>query len=328
MPAMFAMVNDPHPPLPPNISQPLRDFLLQCFTKEIQKRPTAIMLLEHPWIVSNTKAEPTNALDDKASANSDEVNQTLTCDNPQIMARMQQLEKENENLNSTVRSLKMHLLKMMKEKKNMRTQIESLEQEIASLQQSQSLKSVGSGQLSTTSASVNSNGLQISSSRGHANIALPSKSASKDTILAPLESKKNAPADSSPTINAGTPKSSSGNTHLKPASEAHPLAASLPNIPTVDEAIKAQTFKHGDKCKIRMNPTSGTWHRATIENITSHGTAIIVLKSSGKREEVPLSNIKEKTKKKSGSSGRGEKNNNNTNNGNKKHVASIFSFKH
>ncbi len=49
-PALFRIANDPHPPIPEGLSNECRDFLLQCFQKEPQVRPTAQELLKHPWL--------------------------------------------------------------------------------------------------------------------------------------------------------------------------------------------------------------------------------------------------------------------------------------
>ena len=51
MTAMFKMVEDKHPPLPPGLSPELEDFLLKCFTRSPRERPTCAQLLQHPWIV-------------------------------------------------------------------------------------------------------------------------------------------------------------------------------------------------------------------------------------------------------------------------------------
>lgn len=57
------MVQDPHPPLPAEMSQvcpifsealtiqSMSDFLLACLQKDEAQRPTAKELLSHPWIV-------------------------------------------------------------------------------------------------------------------------------------------------------------------------------------------------------------------------------------------------------------------------------------
>lgn len=50
LPALFRIVQDPHPPIPEAISPALRDFLLQCFRKDPATRLTARKLLEHQWI--------------------------------------------------------------------------------------------------------------------------------------------------------------------------------------------------------------------------------------------------------------------------------------
>ena len=53
MSALFRIVHDPHPKLPPNISDLFKDFLLQCFIKDPLKRPTASKLLSHAWLKSH-----------------------------------------------------------------------------------------------------------------------------------------------------------------------------------------------------------------------------------------------------------------------------------
>eukprot|EP01126_Amoeba_proteus_P017886 TRINITY_DN1882_c2_g1_i4.p1 TRINITY_DN1882_c2_g1~~TRINITY_DN1882_c2_g1_i4.p1 ORF type:complete len:265 (+),score=80.95 TRINITY_DN1882_c2_g1_i4:473-1267(+) len=51
MQALFSIVEDEHPPIPPNLSMELNHFLLNCcFVKNPAKRPTSTMMLEHPWI--------------------------------------------------------------------------------------------------------------------------------------------------------------------------------------------------------------------------------------------------------------------------------------
>jgi serine/threonine protein kinase len=54
MSALFRIVSDEHPPLPPNVSDGMADFLLQCFQKDAERRPSAEMLLRHPWLVKRT----------------------------------------------------------------------------------------------------------------------------------------------------------------------------------------------------------------------------------------------------------------------------------
>eukprot|EP01130_Rhizamoeba_saxonica_P008076 TRINITY_DN3263_c0_g1_i2.p1 TRINITY_DN3263_c0_g1~~TRINITY_DN3263_c0_g1_i2.p1 ORF type:complete len:472 (-),score=109.15 TRINITY_DN3263_c0_g1_i2:53-1444(-) len=53
MQALFNIVQDDVPPIPDNISHNLEHFLKNCcFVKDIEKRPSAEMLLGHPWIQS------------------------------------------------------------------------------------------------------------------------------------------------------------------------------------------------------------------------------------------------------------------------------------
>eukprot|EP01129_Flabellula_baltica_P007172 TRINITY_DN2755_c0_g1_i1.p1 TRINITY_DN2755_c0_g1~~TRINITY_DN2755_c0_g1_i1.p1 ORF type:complete len:445 (-),score=94.63 TRINITY_DN2755_c0_g1_i1:25-1359(-) len=50
MSALFKIVQDDHPPLPENISPELQHFLLRCFVKDIEGRPSCGELLGHPWV--------------------------------------------------------------------------------------------------------------------------------------------------------------------------------------------------------------------------------------------------------------------------------------
>eukprot|EP00217_Crustomastix_stigmatica_P008349 CAMPEP_0183794576 /NCGR_PEP_ID=MMETSP0803_2-20130417/3921_1 /TAXON_ID=195967 /ORGANISM="Crustomastix stigmata, Strain CCMP3273" /LENGTH=377 /DNA_ID=CAMNT_0026038981 /DNA_START=124 /DNA_END=1253 /DNA_ORIENTATION=- len=51
MPALFRVVNDPHPPLPAHASPLLEGFLMRCWAKNPDERPAARELLRDPWIV-------------------------------------------------------------------------------------------------------------------------------------------------------------------------------------------------------------------------------------------------------------------------------------
>ncbi|ORY68860.1 cell division control protein [Pseudomassariella vexata] len=66
MPALFAIVNDDHPPLPEGVSSAARDFLIQCFQKDPNLRVSARKLLKHNWIVGCRRSDAPVA---KASAN-------------------------------------------------------------------------------------------------------------------------------------------------------------------------------------------------------------------------------------------------------------------
>jgi serine/threonine protein kinase len=57
MPALFAIVNDDHPPVPEGISQGARDFLMQCFQKSPELRVSARKLLRHMWIVNCKRSD-------------------------------------------------------------------------------------------------------------------------------------------------------------------------------------------------------------------------------------------------------------------------------
>jgi cell division control protein CDC15 len=58
MPALYRLVQDPHPPLPSGISGKLTDFLLACFQKEPLIRVSAAKLLNHKFIVSDDDFDP------------------------------------------------------------------------------------------------------------------------------------------------------------------------------------------------------------------------------------------------------------------------------
>ncbi|KAI1737503.1 hypothetical protein F4680DRAFT_427949 [Xylaria scruposa] len=57
MPALFAIVNDDHPPLPEGVSSAARDFLMQCFQKDPNLRVSARKLLKHNWIVGCRRSD-------------------------------------------------------------------------------------------------------------------------------------------------------------------------------------------------------------------------------------------------------------------------------
>ncbi|CAG8982195.1 hypothetical protein HYALB_00003631 [Hymenoscyphus albidus] len=57
MPALFAIVNDDHPPLPEGVSPAARDFLMQCFQKDPNLRVSARKLLKHAWIMGSRRTD-------------------------------------------------------------------------------------------------------------------------------------------------------------------------------------------------------------------------------------------------------------------------------
>lgn len=61
--ALFRMVEDAHPPLKFEMSNPLHEFLLHCFVKEVDSRATAEMLLGHSWLTSLWNNETLPSLD-------------------------------------------------------------------------------------------------------------------------------------------------------------------------------------------------------------------------------------------------------------------------
>ena len=62
MSALFRIVHEPHPPMPPGISEPLKDFLSLCFRKDVGQRPGARRLRTHAWLATPQSFEPTERL--------------------------------------------------------------------------------------------------------------------------------------------------------------------------------------------------------------------------------------------------------------------------
>lgn len=56
MPALFRIVQDPHPPIPEGLSSDITEFLRQCFKKDALERPDARTLLQHPWIQNSRRS--------------------------------------------------------------------------------------------------------------------------------------------------------------------------------------------------------------------------------------------------------------------------------
>jgi hypothetical protein len=81
MPALFRIVTDERPPLPEAISSALRDFLIQCFTKDPALRPNAAVMLRHKWVTSGSN---------------DKVSKRLTMEDIEGLARtIKEYNKEN-----------------------------------------------------------------------------------------------------------------------------------------------------------------------------------------------------------------------------------------
>lgn len=57
MPALYRIVQDDNPPIPPDLSQACKDFLMSCFRKNPQFRPSAKALLNDAWIKSAHRTE-------------------------------------------------------------------------------------------------------------------------------------------------------------------------------------------------------------------------------------------------------------------------------
>lgn len=55
MPALFRIVQDDCPPIPDSAPPIVKDFLMHCFTKDVNFRISAKKLLRHPWMLGVKK---------------------------------------------------------------------------------------------------------------------------------------------------------------------------------------------------------------------------------------------------------------------------------
>lgn len=73
MSAMFRIVEDDYPPLPDNVSDNMRDFLIRCFQKDPSKRPSAAELKTHLWIQQHDKKNRPNVASARESVTTAET---------------------------------------------------------------------------------------------------------------------------------------------------------------------------------------------------------------------------------------------------------------
>lgn len=72
MTALFRIVSDDCPPLPPNLSADCEDFLRKCFNKDVNARASADDLLQHRWLTRGSDAF-NNDLDANYATGKDEL---------------------------------------------------------------------------------------------------------------------------------------------------------------------------------------------------------------------------------------------------------------
>ncbi|ORZ06841.1 kinase-like domain-containing protein [Absidia repens] len=80
MSAMFRIVEDDYPPIPETISEEMRSFLLCCFQKNPDDRPTANQLKNHIWLRKNRKQMKRNKTYTQNLAASAHSNLSNNCD--------------------------------------------------------------------------------------------------------------------------------------------------------------------------------------------------------------------------------------------------------
>lgn len=77
MTAMFKIVEDECPPLPSGISDNFQNFLKLCFKKNPHERPTAQMLLHHPWVTASPSTSSSTITKHVRKSNSTILNHYL-----------------------------------------------------------------------------------------------------------------------------------------------------------------------------------------------------------------------------------------------------------
>lgn len=98
--ALFKIVSDECPPLPPNLSTECEDFLRKCFAKDVHTRATADELLLHRWLVRNTEISTKRS---NPYVNSVDLNEGLAenkgaylNENPSLSAPLDKYEEDDE----------------------------------------------------------------------------------------------------------------------------------------------------------------------------------------------------------------------------------------
>ncbi|KAI8070806.1 kinase-like domain-containing protein [Gongronella butleri] len=69
MSVLYHIVEDPMPPLPSSLSKPVESFLIRCFQKNPEDRPTATELLQDPWLLPRA-AQSLNCIVDRVTPTS------------------------------------------------------------------------------------------------------------------------------------------------------------------------------------------------------------------------------------------------------------------
>lgn len=73
--ALFRIVSDECPPLPPNLSSECEEFLRRCFNKDVKARASADELLEHRWLaLENAALQEEFSLDNEPSPSTNDQN--------------------------------------------------------------------------------------------------------------------------------------------------------------------------------------------------------------------------------------------------------------
>jgi len=139
MAALFRIVQDPHPPIPENISEELNRFLMSCFNKDYKERPSCDVLFNHPWIksIENTK-EPKTILEftqmilehNHKMPPSNELTQSTESDSNEVIVNIQKqlddVTKERDSLKKRNKMLEKLLDDMTLERNNLQEELAKL----------------------------------------------------------------------------------------------------------------------------------------------------------------------------------------------------------
>ncbi|KAG0760439.1 hypothetical protein G6F24_008319 [Rhizopus arrhizus] len=95
MSAMFRIVEDDYPPLPEDISEDMRNFLLCCFQKNPEERSSSKELQQHEWILKNLKTKQKESNESNVQHNKDEKHQTSKATEVTTASELEQYYSSN-----------------------------------------------------------------------------------------------------------------------------------------------------------------------------------------------------------------------------------------
>lgn len=96
MAALFRIVQDEMPRIPPGASEALRDFLLKCFNREAALRPDAVSLVNHAWLKCAPGVSTSASMDElHRHQESADTSESMSCDRQPGLKKYREMEDEN-----------------------------------------------------------------------------------------------------------------------------------------------------------------------------------------------------------------------------------------